>query len=220
MQESAPLYRNYLKQNTKQMLKKTTILFALLFINAKIISAQTLSIGPMVGLNVSTLTAAPNTKSLLGVSIGGFANYSVNEHVGIGAKVMYSQLGSAYTFNEDINRLHYLQIPLTLIYFFGDAGNQFRPKIFAGPYVGALLRANHKSGDEVLGTNGQPYYNKTDIGGLVGAGFNYRIQSRTWLNVDAGFGKSFTDVTKTNDNVYHNLAFSLNVGISFPVGND
>lgn len=202
------------------MLKKTTILFALLLINAKIITAQTLSIGPMVGLNVSTLTAAPNTKNLLGLSIGGFANYSVNEHVGIGAKVMYSQLGSAYTFNEDINRLHYLQIPLTLIYFFGDAGNQFRPKIFAGPYVGALLRADHKSGDEVLGKDGQPYYNKTDVGGLVGAGFNYRIQSRTWLNVDAGFGKSFTDVTKTNDNVYHNLAFSLNVGISFPVGKD
>lgn len=202
------------------MLKKTTLLFALLIINAKLISAQTLSMGPMVGINVSTLTAAPNTKGLLGVSIGGFLNYSINEHVGLGAKLLYSQLGSAYTFNEDINRLNYLQMPLTGIYYFGDAGNQFRPKIFAGPYVGALLRANHKSGDEVLGTDGQPYYNKTDIGGLIGAGFNYRIKSRTWLNVDAGLGKSFTDVTKTNDNVYHNLAFSLNVGVSFPIGND
>ncbi|WP_435353098.1 porin family protein [Emticicia sp. SJ17W-69] len=201
------------------MLKKITLLFALLLFNAKLISAQTLSIGPMAGINVSTLTAAPNTKALLGASIGGFLNYSIDDHFGLGAKLLFTQLGSSYTYNEDINRLNYVQMPLTAIYYFGDAGNQFRPKVFIGPYVGALLRANHKSGDEVLGTDGKPYYNKTDIGGLVGAGFNYRIKSRTWLNVDAGLGKSFTDVSKASLG-YHNLAFSLNVGVSFPVGND
>ncbi len=199
------------------MSKKITLLFALLLFNAKLISAQTLSIGPMAGMNVSTLTAAPNTKALLGLSIGGFLNYSVNDHFGLGAKLMFTQLGSSYTYNEDINRLNYVQMPLTAIYYFGDPGNQFRPKIFVGPYVGALLRANHKSGDEVMGTDGQPYYNKTDIGGLIGTGFNYRIKSRTWLNVDAGLGKSFTDVSKAGLG-YKNLAFSLNVGVSFPVG--
>ncbi|WP_238808768.1 porin family protein [Emticicia aquatica] len=193
---------------------------ALLFINAKIITAQTLSIGPMVGLNVSTLSAAPNTKNLLGLTLGGFANYSVNDHFGLGAKIMYSQLGSAYNYNDDLNRLHYIQIPLTAVYYFGDPGATFRPKVFAGPYLGTLLRANHKSSDEVLQTDGTPMYNKIDIGGLVGLGFNYRIQSRTWLNVDAGFGSSFTDVTKTTDNIYHNLAFGLNVGVSFPVSKD
>lgn len=202
------------------MLKTFTFIFAFILINVKLVTAQTLSIGPMVGLNVSTLTAAPNTKSLLGLSVGGFMNYSVNDHFGLSAKLLYSQLGSSYTYNGDLNRLNYIQMPLTVVYYFGDAGNQFRPKIFAGPYVGALLRANHKSGDEVLGTDRQPYYNKTDIGGLVGVGFNYRIKSRTWLNVDAGFSRGFTDVTKTTDNVYHNVAFSLNMGVSFPVGND
>lgn len=201
------------------MLKKITLLFALIIFNAKLISAQTLSIGPMAGMNVSTFTAAPNTKALVGASIGGFLNYSIDDHFGLGAKLLFTQLGSSYTYNEDNNRLNYLQMPLTAIYYFGDPGNQFRPKVFIGPYVGALLRANHKSGDEVLGTDGKPYYNKTDIGGLVGAGFNYRIKSRTWLNVDAGLGKSFTDVSKASLG-YHNLAFSLNVGVSFPVGND
>ncbi len=199
------------------MSKKITLLFALLLFNAKLISAQTLSIGPMAGVNVSTIKSASNTKSLVGLSIGGFLNYSVNDHFGLGAKLMYSQLGSAYTTSDDIHRLNYLQLPLTATYYFGDAGNQFRPKIFVGPYVGALLRANHKNGDEVMGGDGQPFYNKTDVGGLIGAGFNYRIKSRTWLNIDAGLGKSFTDITNAGLG-YHNLAFSINAGVSFPIG--
>jgi hypothetical protein len=199
------------------MLKKIALLFTLLVINVKLISAQTLSIGPMIGGNISTITAAPNTQSLAGISIGGFANYSVNEHVGIGAKIMYAQLGTAFTYNEDINRLHYIQIPLTAVYYFGDIGNQFRPKIFAGPYLSTLLKASHKSGDEVIGTEA---YSKIDIGGLAGLGFNYRIKSRTWLNVDAGFSRGFSNVTKIADSFYHNVAFGLNVGVSFPIGKE
>jgi Outer membrane protein beta-barrel domain len=202
------------------MLKKSALLFTLLVINVKLISAQTLSIGPVIGMNVSTINVAPNTKSLLGLSIGAFANYSVNDHFGLSAKFIYSQLGTDFNINSDYLRFHYIQMPLTAVYYFGDAGNQFRPKIFAGPYVGTLLKANYKKGIEVIGTDGQTVYNKIDVGGLIGAGFNYRIQSRTWLNVDAGFSKGFTDITKTAANNYHNLAFGLNIGISFPVGND
>ena len=199
------------------MLKKTTLLFALVVINVKLATAQSLSIGPMIGVNVSKIDAAPNTKGLVGVALGGFANYSVNEHVGVGAKILYSQLGSAYTFNDDINRLHYLQLPVTGIYYFGDAGNQFRPKLFAGLYVGSLLRANYRSGDEVLNGDGQKTYNNIDFGGLAGLGFNYRIKSRTWLNVDAGFSRGFTDIARAVENDYRNIGFSLNVGVSFPV---
>jgi len=30
----------------------------------------------------------------------------------------------------------------------------------------------------------------------LGAGFNYRIMPRTWLNVDGTYSKGFTDVTR------------------------
>lgn len=76
------------------MFKKYALLCILLF-SATLISAQTLSIGPMIGGNISTFSKAPNTKSLIGLSVGGFANYCVNEHFGLGLKVMYSQLGTA-----------------------------------------------------------------------------------------------------------------------------
>ena len=202
------------------MLKTSTLLFAFILINVKLVTAQTLSIGPMIGGNISTINVAPNTKSLLGLSVGAFANYSVNDHFGLNAKLLYSQLGTDFNINSDYLRFHYIQMPLAAVYYFGDAGNQFRPKLFAGPYVGSLLKANYKEGVEIIGTDGKTVYNKIDVGGLIGAGFNYRIQSRTWLNVDAGYSRGFTDITKSSDLNYKNSAFSLNVGVSFPIGKD
>jgi hypothetical protein len=196
---------------------KIAIIIAFIALSTKVVSAQTLSVGPMVGVNLSTITAAPNTQYLAGISVGGFGNYSINSHFGINAKLLYNQLGSAYTYNGDINRLHYIQLPVSAVYFFGDEGQQFRPKVYAGLYVASLLKATHKSGDEVLATDGTPMYNKLDVGGVLGLGFNYRIKSRTWLNVDAGYNAGFSDLTNNPIDKYHNKAFSLNVGVSFPV---
>ena len=201
------------------MSKKTTLLVALLLTNVTLISAQTLSIGPMIGGNVSTFTATSNNKGLIGLSLGGFANYSVNDHFGLGLKVMYAQLGTAFDANSEHLRLHYVQVPITAVYYFGEAGNQFRPKVFAGIYLAPLIKATNKNGDKLLGTDGKSAYNNFDFGGLIGAGFNYRIQSRTWLNVDAGLTRGLTDVTKNTLN-YQNIAFGINVGVSFPVGKD
>ncbi|GGD80168.1 hypothetical protein GCM10011514_50210 [Emticicia aquatilis] len=201
------------------MLKKYTLLAALVLINAVNASAQTLSIGPMIGGNISTFMAASNTKGLIGISVGGFANYSVNDHFGLGVKAMYSQLGTAYNYNSDHDRLHYVQVPITAIYYFGEPESQFRPKVFAGIYLAPLIKATNKNGDEILGIDGKAAYNNFDFGGIVGAGFNYRVQSRTWLNVDAGMTRGMTDVTKNAFN-YQNLAFGVSVGLSFPVGKD
>jgi len=201
------------------MLKKSTLLVALLLTNATLISAQTLSIGPMIGGNVSTFTAISNNKGLIGLSLGGFANYSVNNHFGLGLKVIYAQLGTAFDVNSEHLRLHYVQVPITAVYYFGEAGNHFRPKVFAGIYLAPLIKATNKNGDELLGTDGKSAYNNFDFGGLIGAGFNYRIQSRTWLNVDAGLTRGLTDVTKNTTN-YQNMSFGINVGVSFPIGKD
>lgn len=196
---------------------KIAIVIAFIALNTQIIKAQTLSVGPMVGVNLSTITAAPNTQYLSGIALGGFANYSIDSHFGVTAKLLYNQLGSAYTYNGDINRLHYIQLPVTGVYYFAEEGQQFRPKVFAGLYIGSLLKATHKSGDEVLANDGTPMYNKIDVGGILGLGFNYRIKSRTWLNVDAGYNAGFSDLTKNAIDKFHNKAFSLNVGVSFPV---
>jgi hypothetical protein len=116
------------------MLKSTIFLFTILLTQVSILKAQTLSVGPMVGINASTFSGSTNTKYLTGVAVGAFGNYSINEHVGIGAKFLYTQLGTGYENLNYINRLHYLQLPITAIYYFGELGDKFRPKIFGGPY--------------------------------------------------------------------------------------
>ncbi len=199
------------------MLKSTIFLFTILLTQVSILKAQTLSVGPMVGINASTFSGSTNTKYLTGVAIGAFGNYSINEHVGIGTKFLYSQLGTDYENLNYINRLHYLQLPITAIYYFGELGDKFRPKIFGGPYLGTLLGATLKDGVKITEPNGGPVYKKLDVGATVGLGFNYLILSRTWLNVDAGFSQGFTDVNESPSASFKNQAFGLNVGVSFPI---
>lgn len=199
------------------MTKKIVFAVAVILMNVKLVSAQTLSIGPMVGVNVSTIVADPTTKYLPGLSLGGFANYSIDSHWGLSAKLLYSQFGDKSKTVDNHTRLHYVQLPVTGVYYFGNEGQKFRPKVFAGLYAGALLQANNGNGDVVIQSDGSKAYNDFDFGGLAGLGFNYRLKPRTWLNVDAGFNRGFTDITKTSNTNYNNLAFNLNVGVSFPI---
>ena len=199
------------------MTKKIVFALAVILINVKFVSAQTLSIGPMIGVNASTIAKDPTSTYLPGLSVGGFANYSIDKHWGISGKLLYSQQGGKIKNVSDYVRLHYVQLPVTGVYYFGGEGQKFRPKVFAGLYAGALLQANNKTGDVVIQNDGQKAYNNFDFGGLAGLGFNYRVKSRTWLNVDAGFNRGFVDITKTPNTNYNNLAFNLNVGLSFPI---
>lgn len=198
-------------------LSKLSLAIALSVLGFNSTQAQTTSIGPLLGTNVSTFTGEPNTKYLAGLSVGGFINHSIDEHFGVNAKLIYSQLGSSYTFNNDINRLHYVQLPVTGVYYFGKNGQNFRPKVYAGLYGGSLLSSNHKSGDAVVEADGSSYYKKTDVGGILGLGFNYLLSSKTWLNIDAGYNAGFVDVTTSEATDFKNKAFSVSVGVSFPI---
>ena len=199
------------------MLKKTSLLIALFVGIVSITSAQTLSVGPVVGGNFSTVSKALNTKYALGPAFGVFTNYSVNDHFGLAFKIIYTQVGTAYDNSVAERRLHYIQIPVTAVYYFGEIGNAFRPKIYLGGYAAPLIQATDENGDVLLGADGNSTYAGFDYGGVGGIGFNYRIQPRTWLNVDAGMTKGIADVTK-NDLAYQNSVLTLQVGLSFPVG--
>lgn len=180
--------------------------------------AQTLSVGPMVGLNISSIKGSVITKALAGLSAGGFANYSINEHFGISAKLSYTPMGANYSDKSDLIRLHYIQVPLSAIYYFSNTGLKVKPKIFAGPYLGSLLKAKNKVGDDILGSDQKSAYTSIDFGAQGGVGVNILMKSRTWLNLDAGLSGSLNDIFKATNHTYNNLNFALNMGLSFPVG--
>jgi len=191
------------------------ILFTLIMASTVLLNqstAQTLSVGPVLGGNFTKISGITNAKSLSGLNIGAFANYSINEHIGMGFKLTFSQKGTAVENSTGTVRLNYLQLPITGVYYFGSIGNSFRPKIFAGPYAGALISAKDNDGNDIVGV-----YKKADIGGLIGLGFNYSLKSRTWLNIDASYSGSLTNIAEAANTTYKNTGLSISAGLSFPI---
>lgn len=135
------------------------------------------SIGPRVGLNFSNVSNIDNSESLTGLALGLTTTYSINEASGITVDLMASHEG--YNLGSTETKLTYLQIPIYFDVFFGDLGNSFRPKVYAGLVPGFLLGA--KVNDEKIDKGD---YNSFSLGLGGGLGFNTRVANRVWLNAD------------------------------------
>lgn len=200
-------------------MKQNTLKFiVLLLLAGNLVSAQNLSFGPMVGLNVTSLSGKPNSSSKAGLLAGGFFNYSSKNWFGVGVQFLYNQAGAKLDApTEEIN-LNYLQVPVLFTYYFAgqNTPGSFRPKLFAGPHANFLLNAKNKEGND-LNPNGN-FYKSTDFGVTLGGGFNYALQNQMWINVDARYGIGLTDATQAPNINISNRGFGLTVGLSFPLG--
>ena len=172
------------------------------------------SIGPSAGYGWTTISNIDNSKFKAGANFGLASVYSAFEHFGIGLDVKYSIEGAKSETNgvkSEID-LHYLRIPLKAIYFFNDYGSNLRPKIFAGPSFGILSSAKlNQTGlpDQDIKSTTESF----DFGITAGAGLNYRLVNKTWLNVDASYLHGIKEVFKSGD--YSNKNVMLNVGVNF-----
>ena len=200
-------------------MKHNTLKFiVLLLLAGNLASAQNLSFGPMVGLNVTSLSNKPNSSSKAGLLAGGFFNYSSKNWFGVGVQFLYNQAGAKLDApTEEIN-LNYLQVPVLFTYYFAgqNTPGSFRPKLFAGPHANFLLNAKNKEGND-LNPN-STFYKNTDFGVTLGGGFNYALQNQMWINVDARYGIGLTDATQAPNINISNRGFGLTVGLSFPLG--
>ena len=108
--------------------------------------------------------------------------------------------------------LHYVRIPLRLDYFFGTIEDDFRPKIYAGPSVGFLVKADSKF--SILKTDVTNEYEPFDLGLSLGTGFNYRIAPSTWLNVDITYTHGMRSIAKNGSDL-KNRGMGVAAGIAF-----
>ena len=95
------------------------------------------SIGPRGGVNFANVTNVEESQSITGVVLGVTSTYSFNQNTGLTMEALYSVEGYKAPFSE--YHLRYLQIPLYFDYFFGNLGERFRPKIYAGVSPGFYL---------------------------------------------------------------------------------
>jgi hypothetical protein len=183
-----------------------------------IASTQEFSLGPTLGVNNSWIEDAPgDTKSLIGLNAGLTMVYSTEEHWGVGLDLKFSGEGMKTELRGETanTRLNYVRIPVKIIYFFNEFGNDFRPKIYLGPSLG-ILTGGETEVFLPVGTakfDSKDLFEETDLGLTFGTGFNYRIAPGTWLNVDLAYGHGFTDIAKNGE--AYNRTLSLNVGVAW-----
>ena len=175
--------------------------------NAQQVGDQT-SIGPRIGVNFSNVSNVDNSESLTGLAIGLTTTYSINEATGLTVDLLYSQEG--YELNGNEFRLNYLQIPIYYDLFFGELGERFRPKLYAGLVPGFLLDAN------VDDTELNDVYNSFNFAISGGGGFNYRVGSRIWLNTDLRAYAGLSEIREvTSGDKVANSNIQLSLGLAY-----
>ncbi len=174
---------------------------------------KTLSLGPRIGFNSSSLVGDDaETDSQLGLVLGLTTTYSINEKTGLGVDVLYSREGAESKIGEVNTHLDYVRIPITFQYFFRGWEDDFRPKLYAGIVPGILV------GAEVNEEDIKDQTNSFDLAGTVGLGFNYRLGNGTrgvWLNTDLRYLRGFTSVPEADEFDVFNQSLQLSVGVAF-----
>ncbi len=198
---------------------KSLLLVTTFFLMSRLGNAQNLSFGPMAGLNISSLNNLENSSSKAGLLAGAFFNYSSKNWFGLGVQVVYNGLGAKLTTPVETIKLNYIQVPILATYYLagGNTQGSFRPKFFAGPHINFLMNAKNKDGNDLNPNN--LYYKSTELGLTFGAGFNYAVMDKTWLNFDVRYGVGLTDATQAPKVNITNNAFAITLGLSFPIGN-
>ena len=196
----------------KQLFFACIIAFCGLSLSAQ--SNDNFSLGPKIGINFANVNNE-FTDINPGLVFGLTSTYSLNETSGIGVDLLYSQQGfKAQNVSNSYVNLNYLKVPILYKFFFNKLGDAFRPRLELGFSPGFLMSAKTNNVDV------KPTYNSFDIGAMGGLGFNYRVGSRLWLNVDLRADLGLTNLSNTNVlgvNDLKNRTVGFNIGLAYGI---
>jgi hypothetical protein len=188
---------------------------------------QRFSAGPRVGVNMSTFGRDAQGYTLRpGVAAGAFLMYSSLNHFGISGDVLYSQMGSKFSQNNESfkQRINYLEIPVALRYFLTLSGD-FRPNLFFGPSLGIKLNAkntNYTNTNPAItrsDIDNSAQFNNLDLGLIAGFQLNFKgLAERQHFLIDARYRYGLSDITIDQNQNINNSTITLTLGYSFGVG--
>ena len=197
--------------------------------------AQDIKYGAKVGLNISKFSGdVEDSKSLIGVQLGGFAEISITEKFAIQPELLFSMQGEKYEYSEsDIDfslseesktKLNYLNIPVLAKYY---VANKFA--LIAGPQVGFLFSAKEDySFKETFDGETDSYSETVDVKDLYktlslsfNLGASYSITDNLFVDARYNLGlssiaKDFTDEFGDSSSFkIKNNVFQFSVGYKF-----
>ncbi len=188
----------------------------LMLISGAMAQEKTWSIGPEVGVSISSYGGDAGTNETKVGAIGGlFLTYSIANTFAITSKLLYSQKGAYFPSIDNKQTLNYFEVPVIGRFFLNKSGN-FRPNIFLGPSFGFLTGVTNKVGsaDRISDDNFKSSFNTFDLGITAGLGLNFLIANETYFIIDARYTHGFSDITKAAG-VVNNNSLGVTAGISF-----
>lgn len=197
------------------------VIFSIAFLCACMtVRAQVSSLGPTVGYNHAWISDADNTDARPSFNLGLIYNHSIFERAGLSAELRYSQEGSKTNVGglTVVNKVNYVRVPLSFVYYFGALEDDFRPKFFVGPSFGFLVGGETKTrvGETTVTVDAKDVYEPFDFGLHGGVGFNYRLAESTWLNFNVAYTHGVIDlVSDNNSNNSQNRLVNVNLGVAF-----
>lgn len=182
-------------------MKKVLLVGAVALFGA--VNAQTF--GVKAGMNISSLSNADDTKSLVGLNAGVFMNAPLAANFSIQPEVLYNMKGAKADGMDLSLHLDYISVPVMFQY---NATPQFF--IEAGPEFSFLASSKAKSGG--VSADADDLVEKFDIGVGLGAGYYFTPN----IGITARYVAGFSDVVKNNpDDAVKNGVFQIGLAYKF-----
>ncbi|MBT0608777.1 porin family protein [Aequorivita echinoideorum] len=179
---------------------KKFILAALTVFMGSNVFAQEIDFGIKAGVNFASISDADDLSNRTGFQAGIFGGIKFTDNLGIQADLLYSQQGAEFDAGDF--DLTYVNVPVVLKYYLVQGLN-----IQAGPQFGFIVDDNISTvvGDIEESIEAE----KTDVSGIVGAGYDFPFGIR----VDARYNFGLTKVVEGSDS--KNSVVSIALGYSF-----
>ena len=186
-------------------------LFAVAAIGLSANAQQVVKFGPKAGVNISNLSGEADTDMKVGFHVGAFAEIFFTDQFALQPELLYSTQGAkgeilAADFEA---KYDFINIPIMAKYYFTEG-----LAIEAGPYVGFLMKAEHKIyGDSsALSGDVKDEMNTLDFG--LGIGARYSLNNGFFAGARYNLGLS--DIPKENDgDAIKNSVIQISVGYKF-----
>ena len=183
---------------------KKIILSAIVIMTIGIANAQETKFGVKGGLNVATISKAPNSSSLVSFNVGGLVEIKVSDKFSVQPEILYSGQGVSFTGGKF--ELNYINVPIMAKYY---VAKQFA--LEAGPQVGFLTSAKETFGGS--STDIKEFCNTTDFALNLGASYDITENFFAGVRYNLGLTKTFKDTFSNDSNT--NSVFQIGVGYKF-----
>ncbi|ARS34448.1 porin family protein [Pontibacter actiniarum] len=202
--------------------------------------AQTVTIGPRVGVNIATQRlggdASDDDKEAVsellkyntGAQFGAVVNVGIDDMFSLQPELLYVQKGykvNAFDFEDDFFseesapdvkvKYSYLEVPILAKVTVGEG--PLKGFATAGPTLGYLMSGKVKADEETEDLEVGEGFNRFELGASVGVGLSYNVGPGA-LNLDVRYGHGFSGIIEDDtDGNLKNRGFGISLAYLFGV---